>query len=124
MALTMEMLSIISVPKPPGPIPAGLKQTVFSGPDTFDRNAPCPALAIGGFTYFPFSYDDNRVSFGVVSYDPKGNVVGNVEVKGARYVYKITKDGSGTTGSVSFWGQANQHVTMDLNQLYELLVKK
>jgi len=124
MSLTMDMLSIISTPKPPGPVPNGLKVTVFSGPDTFDRNAPCPALAVGSFTYYPFSYVDNRVSFGVVSYDGKGNMVREVEVKGARYVYKITKDGSGTNGTVSFWGQSNQHVTMDLNQLYEMLIKQ
>jgi hypothetical protein len=121
MALTMDMLSVISTPKPPGPVPEGLKVTVFSGPDTFDRNAPCPALAIGSFTYYPFSYIDNRVSFGVVSYDGKGNMVREVEVKGARYVFKITKDES--SQSVSFWGQANQKVTMNLNQLYDMLLK-
>jgi hypothetical protein len=123
MALTMEMLSIISAPKPPGPIPEGLKITVFSGPETLDRNAPCPALAVGGFTYWPFSYSDNRVSFGVVSYDPKGTPLREVEVKGARYVYKITKEGAGTSGSVSFWGQSNQKVTLTLAQLYDMLLR-
>ncbi len=117
MALSMDMLSIISAPKPPGPVPSGLKITVFSGPDTFDPRALCPALAIGGFTYWPLSYLDNRVSFGVVSYDPKGNMVREVEVKGARYVYKIAKDGADSSGSVSFWGQANQKVTLNLDQL-------
>ena len=123
MALTMDMISIISTPKPPGPIPDGLKVTVFSGPDTLANNAPCPALAIGSFTYYPFSYVDNRVSFGIVSYDGKGNPVEVVEVPGARYIYKITKDGSGDNGSVSFWGQANQNVTMNLQQLANMLLK-
>lgn len=124
MALTMDMLSIIATPKPPGPVPSGLKLAAFAGPDTFAPAPAYPALAIGSFTYYPFSYIDNRVSFGIVSYDGKGNMVRDVEVKGARYVYKITKDGSGNNGSVSFWGQSNQKVTMDLNQLYEMLIKE
>jgi hypothetical protein len=123
MSLTMEMLSIIYATKPPGPIPAGLKVTALADPNRLDPAKTCPALAIGSFSYWPLSYIDNRVSFGIVSYDGKGNIVEETEVKGARYVTKITMQGSDTSGSVTFWGQADQSVTMTLDQLYVLLLK-
>jgi hypothetical protein len=120
MGCTMDMLQVITMRAPLGPVPEGMKVTCLSGPDTL-QSAPCPALAIGSFTLWPMSYYDNRVSFGIVMYDPLWNVVGQVEKRGARYAYKITLSGSGGEGSVTFWGQANQSVTMSLDEVCQML---
>jgi hypothetical protein len=95
-----------------------MKVTAISSPDTTQSAPTCPALGVGGFTLWPMSYYDNRVSFGMVMYDPKWNVIAQVEKPGARYIYKITLN---TAGSVTFIGQANQAVTMTLDEICGML---
>jgi hypothetical protein len=117
----MDMLTVIQLPKPKGPIPDGMKVTCLGGPNTLQPAPSCPVLGVGGFTLWPMSYYDNRVSFGMVMYGLKWNVVNQVEKKGARYIYKITLNGSGDQGSVTFWGQADQSVTMTLDEICQML---
>jgi hypothetical protein len=119
----MDMLQVIQMPAPKGPVPDGMKVTALTGPDTLQSAPTCPALAVGGFTLWPMSYYDNRVSFGMVMYDLWWKVVGQVEKPGARYVYKITLDGSGSDGSVTIWGQANQSVRMTLDEVCQMLME-
>ena len=119
MACAMDMLKAISMPKPHGAIPNGMKVTALTGPNTTQSAPTCPALAIGSFTLWPMSYYDNRVSFGMVMYNPEWKAVHQVEKKGARYVYKITTDGS---GSVTFWGQSDQKVTMSLDEVCQMMI--
>jgi len=57
----------------------------------------------------------------MVMYDPLWKVVNVVEKPGARYIYKITLNGSGASGSVAFAGQANQTVTMTLDEICQML---
>jgi len=121
MACSMDMLAVITLPSPKGPIPDGLKVTALQGPNTLQSASACPVLTIGSFTLWPFSYDDNRVSFGMVMYDPLWRVVNQVEKQGARYVYKITLSGSGSDGSATFWGQSDQSVTMSLDEICQML---
>jgi len=121
MACSMDMLTVIKLPKPKGPIPDGMKVTCLAGPDTLQSASSCPALAVGGFTLWAMSYVDNRVSFGMVMYDLKWRIVNQVEKKGARYINGITLSGSGGTGSVTFTGQANQSVTMSLDEICQML---
>lgn len=123
MACSMDMLTVIHIPKPKGKIPDGLKVTALQGPNVLQPPPSCPVLAVGGFTLWPFSYIDNRVSFGMVMYSLNWEVLHLVEKKGARYVYKITTTGSGSDGSVTFWGQADQSVTMSLDEICQMLVK-
>lgn len=123
MACSMDMLAVINLQKPSGPIPDGMKVTSLQGPNVLQPAPACPVLAIGGFTLWPFSYIDNRVSFGMVMYDLKWNIVNQVEKPGARYVYKITLNGSGSEGSVTFSGQADQTVTMTLDEICQMLIK-
>src|SRR5512132_1104262 len=118
MACSMNMLAVISMPRPNGAVPDGLKATAISNPDPTHSAPTCPALGVGGFTLWPMSYYDNRVSFGMVMYDPKWKVVAQVEKKGARYVYKITLN---KAGSVTFSGQADQSVTMTLDEICGML---
>jgi hypothetical protein len=117
----MDMLFVIKISAPKGPIPDGMKVTALAGPNTLQPAASCPVLAVGGFTLWPMSYIDNRVGFGMVMYDPKWKIVNQVEKPGARYIYKITKSGSGGSGSVTFSGQADQSVTMSLDEICKML---
>lgn len=121
MALTTDMLKVIQLATPEGAIPEGMKVTSIAGPNTGSPAAKNTALAIGGFTLWPLSYIDNRVSYGMAMYDPQGKLTNQVEKPGARYIYKITIDGPVDTGTVSFWGQADQKVTMQLQELAALL---
>lgn len=117
----MDMISVIQMPSPKGPVPDGMKVTALAGPNTLQSAAACPVLGIGSFTLWPMSYIDNRVSFGMVMYDPQWNIVNQVEKPGARYVYKITQNDSGGSGSVTFSGQADQAVTMSLDEICQML---
>ena len=121
MGCAMDMLSVITLPKPQGPIPDGMKVASRAGPNVLQPAPACPVLAVGGFTLWPMSYMDNRVSFGMVMYDPMWKVVNVVEKKGARYIYKITTTGSGGSGSVTFSGQSDQSVTMTLDEICNML---
>lgn len=120
MGISMDMLSVVNLSKPPGPIPDGMKVTTLTGPNVLTSAYSTPALAIGGFTVWPMSYDDNRLSYGMVSYDPNGRVVEQLETPGARYVYKVTLDSA--AGAATFWGQGDQNVSLTLDQLYNLIL--
>lgn len=119
MACSMDMLTVIAMAAPQGPIPDGMKVASLAGPNTLQPAPSCPALAVGGFTLWPMSYIDNRVSFGMVMYNPMWEVVNTVEKPGARYVYQITANESGE--SVTFSGQADQSVTMSLDDICQML---
>ena len=122
MAITMDMLSVLKLSKQPGmEIPSGLKVIALTDPNA--GPAPVsPVLAIGGFTFWPMSYDDNRMSFGMVMYDPSWSVVNVIEKKGARYIYQITLAGSGTNGTVTFAGQDNKSVQMAVADFAPLML--
>lgn len=120
MACEMDMLDVITLTKPHGSIPEGLKVTFLSGPNSGPASSG-PVLAVGGFTLWPMSYFDNRESFGMVMYNLKWEAVAQVEKTGARYVYKITTSGSGGSGSITFTGQADRAVTMSLDEICQML---
>ena len=121
MACSMDMLYVIELSSPKGAIPDGMKITALASPDTLQSASASPVLAVGGFTLWPMSYMDNRVSFGMVMYDPMWNIVNQIEKPGARYIYQISLNGSGESGSVTFTGQANQAVTMSLDEICQML---
>jgi hypothetical protein len=118
---TIDMLQPITLQAPPGPVPDGMKVTSLADPNLLDSGASNPALAVGGFTLWPMSYDDNRVSFGMVMYDLDGKVVGVLEKPGARYVTQITTSGSGDEGTVTVTGQSSQTVTLSCAEVTRLL---
>lgn len=95
------------------PIPDGMKMASMTGPNspTPDGTSDtCPIIQWQGRSYWPFSYIDNRYSMGIACYDQAGNLVGQVEKTGARYVWNITVDE--TSKKVTFYGQSNLTVTM------------
>lgn len=57
MACTIDLFGVIEMAAPEGRIPDGMNVTAVAGPDTF-QSLPCsPALAVGGFTLWPMSYE-------------------------------------------------------------------
>ena len=120
MGVSMDMLSVVPMSKPPGPIPNGLKVTTLADPNSLTMASVTPTLGIGSFTVWPMSYIDNRVSFCMVCYDPKEKVVEQLETPGARYVYKVTLEEA--AGTATFWGQGNQKVSLTLDQMYNLIL--
>jgi hypothetical protein len=121
MNLTMEMLQVITMKKTPGAIPDGLKVTTITGPDSLQPLPASPVLAVGGYTLWPMSYIDNRVSFGIVMYDLNWKPINTFEKTGARYIFNITLAGQGSSGTVTFWGQANQQVQLTLAEISAML---
>ncbi len=121
MGITMEMLGVIRMEKPAGAVPAGLKIASFARPDSFDA-VPSPVLTVGSFTLWPFSYLDNRESFGLAMYDPEWKLTGRIEKPGARYVCNVELEGAGETGTITFRGQANHTVVMKPGELEPLML--
>jgi hypothetical protein len=99
----------------PPPIPGGLKVTCLKGPNTLESSPTCPVVQYKGHTTWAFSFIDNRVAYGLVTYGPNNQVLANNTQNGARYVYKVTVDSSAQT--VTFWGQGDDKVTVPWSAL-------
>jgi len=119
MTCNMKMLASIKKREPHGRVPDGMKVSSLEGPNVLAPANKCPVLSIGSFILWPMSYIDNRVSFGMVMYNPQHKVVKSVEKKGARYVYKVTVNTA--QQPVTFSGQADQSVTMTLDEICGML---
>ena len=99
-------------------VPAGLQPGIMVGPNSPSPDGASfdsPVVQWGGFTYWPFSYADNRISMAIVGFDSTGKVVSQVEKPGARYAWKITLDAAAKT--LTFWGQANQTIVLKVSEL-------
>jgi hypothetical protein len=98
------------------PLPAGLQLACIreagSGAPSSDT---CPVVKYQGITTWAFSYADNRVSFALVSYDERGQVVRNVEKPGARYLFDAMSNEPSQT--VMFVGQARRNVLVPWSEL-------
>ena len=116
LAAQAQVPTINTVPNSSHPaVPAGMKMTCTPNPNTGAMSPTCPVIQYGSWTTWAYSYDDNRVSFGIVTYDSTGQVVASKEMPGARYVYQITSDAAAKT--VSIWGQSNAKVTVPWSQI-------
>ena len=120
MSCIPEMFKVLQGSRPAGKVPDGLK--VSFGKDAGNNPTQSgPILAVGGFTLWPFSYYDNRVSLGMVMYDPKWNVTEMVEKTGTRYIYKMTIDANAK--NVTFIGQSDAKVVMTFDEICALMLK-
>jgi hypothetical protein len=107
---------VVNVPASSSPpVPAGLKVTCLKGPNTLESSPTCPVVKFNGNTTWAYSFIDNRVAFGIVTYGPNNKVLANNTQNGSRYVYKITVDPSAKT--VSFWGQGDAKVSLPWSAL-------
>ena len=96
-------------------IPSGLKVTCMKGPDILESSSTCPVLKWGEYTYWAYSYIDNRFAMNIVAYDSAGRVVQQWEKPGARYVWAI--DVNETAKTVTFRGQANRTIEIGFKEL-------
>ena len=102
---------VVSVPSNSNPpVPPGLKVTCTPNGSTGAPSPTCPVIKYQGITTWAYSFIDNRVSMAIVSYDAKNNVVRNVTLNGARYVWQMTVNPANL--SVIVTGQSNQTVTV------------
>ena len=75
----------------------------------------CPVAVWNGYTYWAYSYKDNRMAFDIAAYDAYGNLAKEWQKSGARYVEDITVDSDYET--VTFLGQAGNTVTMTFDEM-------
>lgn len=113
-AQTPPQIAVVPANKPPA-IPAGQKVTCLKDGINVQSSPTCPVIQYNGFTTWVFSFIDNRVAYGVVSYDSNGKIVKNVTHNGARYVYNVTVDPD--TKTVGIWGQSNAKVDVPWSDL-------
>lgn len=97
------------------PLPAGLKVTCLQTPDSGAASKTCPVVTYKGITTWAYSYQDNRVSMALVSYDSSNKVIANVEKRGARYVFEALP--SLRTQTVIYFGQAKQYFMVPWSEL-------
>ncbi|WMT41194.1 Ig-like domain repeat protein [Paenibacillus sp. D2_2] len=109
---------IIVLASPPGIIPSGYKQAcMIDGRDSNPVGSPtCPVLKWGEYTFWGYSDSNNMDNFNIVQYD-KESVIVNQDIfeLGVRYLYKIELDN--TNHTVSFVGQSEKRITVNLNSL-------
>ncbi len=99
-----------------GPVPDGCKLDCSTGPEGSTLDDSCHVVEWKEYTYWVYSYIDNRYAFNVVAYDEKRKIVKQWEMKGSRYLYNITLDYPGQ--SVTFWGQGKTSVTVKWTDLH------
>ncbi|MDH6064664.1 hypothetical protein [Umezakia ovalisporum] len=101
---------VVTVPPANAPtIPQG-----FHSPFTFTPSA-APVIQWNGYTYWAYSYADNRMAMAILAYDAKGQIVKQWEKPGARYLTSITVDSAQKT--IILTGQANQTTVLSWDEL-------
>jgi hypothetical protein len=104
-ALAQNSPKIVAVPSSSHPpAPADLKVACLVSATNLKATPTCVVIKYKGITTWAYSFIDNRVSFALVSYDAKGNVLRNVTYDGARYVWQMVSNPYDQT--VTVLGQA------------------
>lgn len=75
----------------------------------------CEVIHWNGYTYWAFSYLDNRESLAIVAFDADGQLVGKIEKQGAHYLWQISVDSIDNT--ITFYGQHNHSITVGWEEL-------
>ena len=95
--------------------PADLKVVCTQSTDVSGASATCPVVAWRGVTYWAFSHMDNRSAMTIVAYNAAGDVRGQLQRDGARYLSQITVDEAAST--VTLVGQAGATITLTFAEL-------
>ena len=96
-------------------LPQELIEGFSDGAESLDFSDNCQVIRWNGYTYWAFSYMDNRESLAIVAFDANGRLVGKMEKKGAHFLWQISLDHNHKT--VTFHGQHNHNVTMGWEEL-------
>ena len=98
------------------PAPAGLQLVCMSTSNNGAANSTtCPVVKYQGISTWAYSYNDNRNSLALVSYNAENKVVRNVEKGGTRYLFDAIASLPNQT--VTFVGQAQKTVTVPWSDL-------
>ena len=98
------------------PIPAGLNVSCTTAPDDgYQTSKTCPVIYYGGYKTWIYSFDDNRPSFALVTYDGAGNILQNVTRDGARYVFDAISDDKGQ--KITIFGQGKRFIAINWSDL-------
>jgi hypothetical protein len=110
--IVMSWNDLFSVPPVVSAVPLSSAPEAPDGlwPVTDTAGASYPVLRYCGYTYWAFSYDDNREGLAIVAYDIAGRAVKRWDKSGARYIAAIGVDKVGRT--VTFTGQAGHKIVM------------
>jgi hypothetical protein len=97
-------------------IPEGLSQKCTTGPDTLTDSPTCPVIQFCDWTWWVYSYADNRTSFGLVAYEREtGAIASQLEAEGARYVWAAEVNAGNET--VVLTGQGNDQAITTWDEL-------
>jgi hypothetical protein len=112
-AIKVELLTdpVIATVKPEN---APAQPQNFHSPFTFTPNG-APVIQWNGYTYWAYSYADNRMAMAILAYDATGKVVKQWEKPGARYLTSIAVDTEQKT--IILVGQANQKTVFPWSDL-------
>jgi hypothetical protein len=105
------MVAVIDAPAPP----EGLKTICLLEPESLEENTECPVIVWGECTYWPFSYDDNRMALCLVAYDPAGEVCGRWEITGPRYIFSASVEAANS--SIVLVGQSSVSATLPWSEI-------
>ncbi len=83
--------------------------------DGYPASKTCPVIYYGGYKTWIYSFNDNRTSFALVTYDSAGNVLWNVRRDGARYVFDAISDDKGE--KITIFGQDKQFIAVNWSDL-------
>ena len=109
-ALAQAAPTVVNVPEKSSPVPeSGLKVTCMEGPNVLVPSQTCPVIKYKGYTFWAYSFEDNRVAMALVRYGSDGKMQALQNLPGARYVWKITIDPK--TKMATLWGQSNKTVS-------------
>lgn len=101
--------AVVFVPRASAPTPpAGLWAACNPNPNTGAQATTCPVVKYNGNTTWAFSFNDNRMAFALVTYDPHGKIIANITKPGARYIWNIAS--SHNVHVLEFFGQGNGFV--------------
>ena len=98
-----------------GPVAANINVLCIPNPNTAAASPTCPVLKLNGFTYWAYSYNDNRMDMAIVAHDPSGKTVKQWDREGAHYIWKIDVNPANET--VAFVGQSGNTITMTWREL-------
>ncbi|WP_066638866.1 hypothetical protein [Bordetella sp. H567] len=91
----------------PPPLRNGARARCFMSDHRLTESEFCPVIIYRGLTYWPMSFDDNRVAILAAGYDDNKKLVREVYMCGTRYVFYATIDTK--VQNVVFWGQAGDN---------------
>ena len=108
------VVDFMPVNKAPTP-PAGEKIICPPNPNTGAADATCPVVKYNGYSTWAFSYSDNRMAIALVTYDPSGKVVGNLNKSNIRYIWNMVVDSHNR--QIEMFGQSNQWIAVTWDEL-------